>query len=274
MTSVLNFLTSMYERGIGHSQINKTRSALSVIYPDVAIGKHPLISRFVRGVRNLRSGQVKYPLLWDAKELLNHLISWEISSDASIQDISRKLAATLACVSAQRVHTLSLIDSRYIFFFDSATYLYIFSDLKVQRDRPCFVITLPSETEKDCLHTVDTLKLYLRKTRSIRKDPQLFLSCRPPYKAVTTDTLARWIRSVMKDAGIDISVFGAHSVRGASASFALQQNVPIDSVLQCGDWSCLNTFSKHYGRVNKCLSSSELSKTIAQHSNDSSSENH
>ena len=274
MTSVLNFLTSLYERGIGHSQINKARSALSVIYPDVAIGKHPFISRFVRGVRNLRSGQVKYPLLWDAKELLNHLISWNVSSDSSVQDISRKLVATLACVSAQRVHTLSLIDFRYIFFFDSATYLYIFSDLKVQRDRPCFVITLPSHTEQDCLHTVHLLKLYLRKTRSIRQDSQLFLGCRPPYRPVTTDTLARWIRSVMKDAGIDISVFGAHSVRGASASFALQQNAPIDSVLQCGDWSCLNTFSKHYGRVNKCLSSKELSKTIVQHSNDSSWNTH
>ena len=214
MTSVLNFLTSMYERGIGHSQVHKTHSALSVIYPDIAVGKHPLISRFARGVQNLRSGQVKCPLLWDAKELLNPLSSWEVSTNASIQDISHKLAATLACVSAQRVHTLSLSDSHYISLFDSAMYLYIFCDLKLQRDRPCFVIPLPSETEKDCLHTVDMLKLYLRKRRSIQKDPQLFLSCRPPYRPVTMDTLARWICSGMKDARIELSVFGAHSVRG------------------------------------------------------------
>ena len=30
----------------------------------------------------------------------------------------------------------------------------------------------------------------------------------------------------MHDAGINISVFGAHSVRGASASIALQNNAP------------------------------------------------
>ena len=53
VTSVLNFLTSMYERGIGHSHIKRASSALSSMYPDVAISKHPLISRFVRGVRNL-----------------------------------------------------------------------------------------------------------------------------------------------------------------------------------------------------------------------------
>ena len=157
---------------------------------------------------------------------------------------------------------LALIDSRHIFFFDSGTYLYIFSDLKVQRDRPCFVITLPSESERDCLKTVELLQLYLTKTRLNRKHPRLFLSCRPPYKPVTTDTLARWIRSVMHDAGIDISVFGAHSVRGASASFALQNNASIDSILQCGDWSCLKTFSRHYNRVNKYLSSGELAKVF------------
>ena len=181
VTSVLNFLTSLYDRGIGHSQINKVRSALSVIYPAVTIGKHPLISRFFRGVRNLRSEQVKYPLLWNAQDLINYLSSRKISSNASIHDISRKLVATLACVSAQRVHTLSLIDSGHIFFFDSGTYLYIFSDLKVQCDRPCFVITLPSQSEFNSLNTVQLLKLYLNKTHLIRRDPQLFLSCRTPY---------------------------------------------------------------------------------------------
>ena len=157
---------------------------------------------------------MKYPLLWNAHDLINYLALWHISPNASIQDISPKLVATLACVSAQRVHTLSLIDSRHIFFFDSGTYLYIFSDLKVQRDRPCFVITLPSESESDCLRTVELLKLYFTKTRLSRKDPRLFLSFRPLYKPVTTNTLARWICSIMNDAGINISDFGAHSVRG------------------------------------------------------------
>ena len=80
----------------------------------------------------------------------------------------------------------------------------------------------------------------------------------------------------MKDAGIDISVFGAHSVsvRGASVSFALQNNILIDSVLQCGDWSCLKTFSKHYNRMNKYLSSSELAKTIVQHGDSTHPDSH
>ena len=77
-----------------------------------------------------------------------------------------------------------------------------------------------------------------------------------------TDTLARWIREVMQAAGINIKAFGAHSVRAASASFALEQNAPLDCVLQAGDWSCLKTFDKHYNRVNRSLHMTELSKTI------------
>ena len=49
-----------------------------------------------------------------------------------------------------------------------------------------------------------------------------------------TDTLAYWIREVVQAAGINIKVFGAHSVGEASSSFALDQHASIDSVLQTG----------------------------------------
>ena len=262
--TVLLFLTSLYERGIGYSQINKARSAFSVLYPDVQIGKHSLISRFIHGVRNLRTPQPKYPFLWNAKELLLYLGNWTISQTSSLKDVTLKLTTVLACVSAQRIHTLSLLDVRYIKFNPSAKYLYIFSDLKVTRQRPCFIITLPSRSDVDRLQTVELLRLYIEKTQPLRLDKynQLLLSWRPPHKPVTTDTIARWIRQVMHDSGIDINAFGAHSVRGASASFALEQNASIDSVLQAGDWSSLSTCNKHYNRVNKSLPNNELSTTI------------
>jgi len=67
---VLEFLTTLHERDIGYSQINKARSALSVFCLDIQIGKHSLISRFVHGVRTFRTPQPKYPILWDSKDLL------------------------------------------------------------------------------------------------------------------------------------------------------------------------------------------------------------
>ena len=128
-----------------------------------------------------------------------------------------------------------------------------------------FVITLPSLSDKDHLQTIEILQLYLEKTRIfyLDKHHKLFLSWCPTHKPVMTDTLARWIREVMQAAGINIKAFGAHSVRGASASFALNQHASIDSVLPARDWSCLQTFNKNYTRVNKSLPTKKLSMTIS-----------
>ena len=168
VSSVLNFLASLYERGIGHSQIYKVRSALSNT-PTLQSANTHLFHGLLKGYEPaLWTDEISF-LLWNAQDLIRYLASWNLSSDDSIQETSRKLAAALACVSAQRVHTLLLIGSRHIFFFDSGMYLYIFSDLKVQHNRPCFVITLPFESESDYLKTVELLQLYLNKTRLIRK---------------------------------------------------------------------------------------------------------
>ena len=264
VTSVLSFVTSLYERGIGYSQINKARSALSALCPDVQIGKLPLISWFVHGVKNLRNPQPKYPFLWDAKEVLLYLANWKVTSSSPLKDISVKLTTVLACVSAQRLHMLTLLDARYIQFQSSRICMYIFSDLKVPRAQCYFIMVLPSPSDIDHLGTVELRQIYLEKTEQFCRHGhhRLLLSWHPPHNPVTTDTLACWIRQVMQDLGINVHVFGAHSVRGASSSFALEHNESIDSVLTVGDWSSLWTFNKHYNRMHKSLPSNELSTTI------------
>eukprot|EP00795_Rhopilema_esculentum_P010275 gene10275-18972_t len=51
-------------------------------------------------------------------------------------------------------------------------------------------------------------------------------------------------------AGIDTSLFSAHSVRGAAASKAVACNAPLDAILSAGDWSSAKTFNRHYFRSN------------------------
>ena len=159
LNTVLEFLTTLYERGIGYSQINKARSALSVLYSDIQIGKHSLISRIVHGVRNLRTPQPNYPIFWDAKNLLLYLANWKVSSTSPLKDITLKLVTIMACISIQRIHTLSLIDVRHIKFYPSATHLYIFNDLIVARPRSKSAIAPPSLSEKDQPQTIEILHL-------------------------------------------------------------------------------------------------------------------
>lgn len=63
---------------------------------------------------------------------------------------------------------------------------------------------------------------------------------------MSVDTVARWIRTVMKEAGIDIEKFNAHNAHGASASAASAGSAPLDAILRAGNWSGLSSFSKHY----------------------------
>jgi len=49
-------------------------------------------------------------------------------------------------------------------------------------------------------------------------------------------------------AGVDTSVFSAHSVRGASSSAALSKGVHIADILTMADWSRDSTFKRFYYR--------------------------
>ena len=56
--------------------------------------------------------------------------------------------------------------------------------------------------------------------------------------SATADTLARWIKSVLRSSSIDTSVFKAHSVRSASSSHAYASGVPVTHpILRPADWT-------------------------------------
>ena len=63
---------------------------------------------------------------------------------------------------------------------------------------------------------------------------------------MTTATVARWIRSFLKEAGVDTSVFKTHSVRGTVPSAAANDFVPLQEILNMADWSNPSTFQQFY----------------------------
>ena len=52
----------------------------------------------------------------------------------------------------------------------------------------------------------------------------------------------------MADAGIDISIFKPHSVRGATSSKAEGVGVMVKDILDAADWSSEGTFQRFYHR--------------------------
>ena len=69
-----------------------------------------------------------------------------------------------------------------------------------------------------------------------------------PHKAVTRDTISRWIKLVMTTSGINTNVYGSHSVRSASTSKAKLKMVPVADILQKAGWSRQSTVTKFYDR--------------------------
>ena len=75
----------------------------------------------------------------------------------------------------------------------------------------------------------------LERTQSFREqETKLFLTYQKPHHAVSASTISRWIKSMLKRAGVDSSKFGAHSTQAASSSAAKQAGVPIMDTLGDG----------------------------------------
>ena len=84
---------------------------------------------------------------------------------------------------------------------------------------------------------VVTLEEYISKTRSLRKEcSQLFISFIRPHGPVTSSTIARWLKEVLRNAGIDTEIFKAHSVRGASTSMAARLGVTVETILKAAEF--------------------------------------
>ena len=92
-----------------------------------------------------------------------------------------------------------------------------------------------------CLHQYEQVTLKFHTKRQDIPDP-LFLSYIKPNKPVTLQRIAHWIKDLLKEAGIDVSIFKAHSVRGASITAALTKGVSVADILHTADWSSDTTF--------------------------------
>ncbi|ODM91304.1 hypothetical protein Ocin01_15378 [Orchesella cincta] len=94
---------------------------------------------------------------------------------------------------------------------------YITKCLKTSRPnvaQPCLIIPRKLGNEKLCVSTL--LLEYLDRTKTKRNCNQFYF----PFKPVSTQTISRWLVLVLKQSGIDISVYKGHSYRHAATSKA------------------------------------------------------
>ena len=63
---------------------------------------------------------------------------------------------------------------------------------------------------------------------------------------IDSSTIARWIKSLLQDSGIDTDSFSAHSTRAAAASAAKRKGLATADILKMAGWSRVSTFERFY----------------------------
>ena len=180
--------------------------------------------------------------------MLSHIVSWGDSDSLTLKQLSWKTAMLLTLTRPSRstdLSQLSLIGKQY----RPEGEAFIPSGLaKQSRQRKTiskfFFPSFPHDPNL-CLLTI--LKAYERHIAPNRGgESRLFLALIKPYKAVTSSTIARWLKSLLEAAGIDTSVFTAHSVRGASASAPANMGITTNDILKAADWNSESVFQRFY----------------------------
>jgi hypothetical protein len=159
--------------------------------------------------------------------------------ELSLEILSRKLVSLLALTTAQRMQTLAAIQLSNISMADSLI-IKIPARLKTSRIgkfQP--LLSFKPFAEKPELCIVSLVKTYLQITEDLHQEGcgSLFISPRSPHSAVSSQTLERWVKTELKAAGVDISIFSAHSTCHASTSFAASRGISIDEIRRTAGWS-------------------------------------
>ena len=130
-----------------------------------------------------------------------------------LKSLSYRLAILLCITTGQRVQTLFYMNIDLMFEADKVTEL-------LKQSRPGHhldsMVLLRYPDQQICV--ISHLEQYIEKTKDLRKDQNLLISFVKPHKRITTSTISRWCVTVLKNAGVDITVFGSHSTRSASTA--------------------------------------------------------
>ena len=251
VVSLCNFLSYLVTKGLSYASVASHRAALTTFFDQLGaseMGADSRVARFMKGLFRKNPPKPRYAETWDVNTVLDYITSLGNNSALSLKELTLKLAFLLAVCSPKRVSELSALSidnlqrsaERWTFFLDYRN--------KNRNRGEAHTARYESFLENPLLCPVRCLADYLKATEARRGDhARLFLSF-VTFKPSQATTIARWIKEILKDAGID-SKFKAHSTRSASTSKALRCGASMGDIMTAACWSEKgNTFYKFYNR--------------------------
>lgn len=204
-----------------------------------------LVRQVLKSISNQKPKDTN-KVIWDAKLLFDWLAI--APEKETLFEISRRCAAVLLLASGRRIHDLTLLKISENYFQNSKNEIILWPVFGSKTDRSSF----RQSGWKLCKHSnkwlcpVTLIKKLISISQERRKDSNsdfLFISVTGIPKVATKTIIAGWIRSVLKEAKIDAS---PGSIRSAVASRSWLDDIPLQEILDHGNWKCVETFRKHY----------------------------
>ena len=256
LSTAVNFLAELAKRGLSYSAVCTARSALSSYlckYEGTVFGSQDLVKRLMKGIFEKKPVFPRHTRTWDVNIVLTALETWVPIEKLTLKELSYKLCMLIALLSGQRCQTLQVlkITPDAMRLTESKCTFFVNSLLKhSRRGTHQSPIELNSFEENKALCVIRVLHEYLNRTRPLRGDcKNLFITLLAPHKAVSTDTISRWLKETLARAGVDTHVFTAHSTRSASTSAVKESGAPISVIMNAAGWTNATTFAKFYHKV-------------------------
>ena len=235
-------------------------------------GSHPVLSELIKSFAIQRPVDRPLAPKWDLAFVLTHMCKapFEPLDKASLLYLSVKTVFLVTLATARRVsevHALS-IDSGHLRFsnLDGSLILRTQVGFLAKNQLPSRApdsIIIPRLSNFCCksdnlnrmLCPVRAVKIYLIKTKSLRKHrKRLFIPIRGDQD-LAKSTLSRWVRYAIKHAYSSISKNPsrllkprAHELRALSTSWAYVNYIPLEEILKSAVWSSSSLFASHYLR--------------------------
>ncbi len=262
---VLEFLQERLTAGAAATTLRVYVAAIAARreLDEIPLGRHRMVSAFMRGARRLRPVRPTAVPSWDLSVVLEGLVTapFEPLESASDRILTLKVVLLLALTSLKRVGDLQA-------FSVSETCMDFAPGLvKVTlRPRPGYipkvlstsfrsqVVTLHSfhpppfaSSEDERLHLlcpVRALKLYVDRSKVWRKSPQLLICFGAGRRGLATSKqrISHWVRDAISLAYEVLNLpsplsLRAHSTRGVASSQALFRGVPLEDICVAAGWS-------------------------------------
>lgn len=252
-SDLAQFLADLYLKDhFSYNTILLHKSVVSTLCNAELSGKlseNVLVKHILKSI-SLKNPKATKPPVWDIKVLTSYLSHYPINYN-SVFHIVRHAASLLILCSGRRIHDLTLLrvdDDHCVIGNDYITLWPEFgskTDCSQYRQSGWRLISNPQNQNLNPVYWLKKTIEVLNERRSKSGSNNLFITLRGSPAPASRTMIAGWIKSIMKQAGIEAT---PGSMRSAVSSSNWLNNFPLDEILARGNWKSDKTFHNYYRR--------------------------